>query len=197
MGVYIFTLEDLLRYGTITREQLETLKNALLGREDILIVGASRAGKTKLVEALIHLIPDDRKIAVVTAYNEFKQFRENIVVINTEFGQESLKNRTRGVIEKIRRINPDYIVIDTIHTVHVPTILSELLDDYAFIVTSLAMSGDIIGEVKHWLRAEDDVIGRFEIVVELKRDFRTNTRKVNRIYAVRKEDGKIKLEGIA
>ncbi len=197
MGVYIFTPEDLLRYGTITREQLETLKNALLGREDILIVGASRAGKTKLVEALIHLIPDDRKIAVVTAYNEFKQFRENIVVINTEFGQESLKSRTRGVIEKIRRINPDYIVIDTIHTVHVPTILSELLDDYAFIVTSLAMSGDIIEEVKHWLRAEDDVIGRFEIVVQLKRDFRTNTRKVNRIYAVRKEDGKIKLEGIA
>lgn len=197
MGVYIFTPEDLLRYGTITQEQLEVLKNALLERKDILIVGKSRAGKTKFVEALIHLIPADRKIAAVTAYNEFKQFRENIVVINTEFGQDSLKNRTARVIEKIRRMNPDYVVIDTIHTVHVPAILSELLDDYTFIVTSLAMSDDIVEEVRHWLRADDDVMAKFDVVVELKRDLRTNTRRVNRIYAVKKEDGKIKLEDIA
>ncbi len=197
MGIYIFTPEDLLRYGTLTHEQLELLKNALLERKDILVLGASRSGKTKLVEALIHLIPDDRKIAVVTAYNEFKQFRENIVVINTEFGQDSLKNRTEHVIEKIKRINPDYVVIDTIHTVHVPTILDQLLDDYTFIVTSLAMSDDIIEEVRHWLKANDDVISRFDVIVELKRDFRTNTRKVNRIYAVKKEDGEIKLEGMS
>jgi len=197
VGIYIFTPEDLLRYGTLTHEQLELLKNALLERKDILVLGASRSGKTKLVEALIHLIPDDRKIAVVTAYNEFKQFRENIVVINTEFGQDSLKNRTEHVIEKIKRINPDYVVIDTIHTVHVPTILDQLLDDYTFIVTSLAMSDDIIEEVRHWLKANDDVISRFDVIVELKRDFRTNTRKVNRIYAVKKEDGEIKLEGMS
>ncbi|WP_461866019.1 ATPase [Thermococcus sp.] len=197
MGVYIFTPEDLLRYGTLTHEQLEVLKRALLERKDVLIVGTSRAGKTKLVEALIHLIPDDRKIAVVTAYNEFKQFRENIVVINTEFGQDSLKSRTERVIEKIRRINPDYVVIDTIHTVHVPTILSELLDDYTFIVTSLAMSDDIIDEIRHWLGVNDDIISKFDIIVELKRDFRTNTRRVNKIYAVKREDGRIKLEDIA
>ncbi|WP_456396005.1 ATPase [Thermococcus sp.] len=197
MGGYIFTPEDLLRYGTVTREQLEILKRALLERKDILIAGTSRAGKTKFVGALIHLVPADRKIAVVTAYNEFKQFKENTVVINTEFGQDSLKNRTERVMEKIRRLNPDYVVIDTIHTVHVPTILSRLLDDYTFIVTSLAMSKDIIDEVRHWLRADDDVIAKFDVVVELKRDFRTNTRRVNRIYAVKAEDGKIKLEDIA
>ncbi|NJE42727.1 ATPase, T2SS/T4P/T4SS family [Thermococcus sp. GR6] len=194
MGVYIFTPEDLLRYGTITEEQLEILKDALLERKDILIVGSSRSGKTKLVEALIHLIPDDRKVAVITAYSEFKPFKPNIVVIDTQFNPESLEKRTEDVIEKIKRINPDYIVIDTIHTVHVPTILSELLDDYTFIATSLAISGDIIEEVKHWLRANNDVMSKFDIVVELKRDFRTGTRKINRIYAVKKSGEKVELE---
>ncbi|NJE05929.1 ATPase [Thermococcus sp. M36] len=194
MGVYIFTPEDLLRYGTITEEQLEVLKKALLDRKDVLIVGSSRSGKTKLVEALIHLIPEDRKIAVITAYGEFKPFKPNIVVIDTQFDSRSLEARTKDVIEKIKRINPDYIVIDTIHTVHVPTILSELLDDYTFIATSLAISGDIIEEVKHWLRANNDVMSKFDIVVELKRDFRTGTRKINRIYAVKKSGEKVELE---
>ncbi|NJE84996.1 ATPase [Thermococcus sp. CX2] len=197
MGVYIFTPEDLLRYGTITEEQLEILKDALLERKDILIVGSSRSGKTKLVEALIHLIPDDRKVAVITAYSEFKPFRPNIVVIDTQFNPESLEKRTKEVIEKIKRINPDYVIIDTIHTVHVPTILSELLDGYTFIATSLVMSGDIVEEVRHWLRADDGVIGKFDIIVELKRDFRTGTRRINKIYAVKKSgDEKIELESL-
>ncbi|ANF22812.1 ATPase, T2SS/T4P/T4SS family [Thermococcus piezophilus] len=197
MGVYIFTPEDLLRYGTITEEQLEILKDALLEGKDILIVGSSRSGKTKLVEALISLIPDDRKVAVITAYSEFKPFRPNIVVIDTQFNPESLEKRTKEVIEKIKRINPDYVIIDTIHTVHVPTILSELLDGYTFIATSLVMSGDIVEEVRHWLRADDGVIGKFDIIVELKRDFRTGTRRINNIYAVKKSgDEKIELESL-
>jgi len=196
MGVYIFTPEDLLRYGTINPEQLEIIKTALLKKSDILVVGRNRAGKTKLIEAAIHLIPDNWKISVVTAYNEFKPFKENIKVISTEFDGKSLVERSKEVIEEIKKLNPDYVIIDTIHTVDIPLILKELIEDYPFIISSLVLSKDLVDEIKHWLRIDDVTLKEFEIVVELAFDFRTHARKVNAIYKVIEDGGKIKLEKI-
>ncbi|WP_297436745.1 ATPase [Thermococcus sp.] len=190
MGVYIFTPEDLLRYGTVTEAELDVLRNAVLDGKDILVVGSSRSGKTKLVEALVHFILDDRKVTVVTAYGEFKPFRPNIVVIDTQFDNRPLEKRTSEVISRIREIDPDYIVIDTIHTVDVSRIFRELIDDYAFIVTSLALTNDIKDEVRHWLRISGETFNKFDIVVELRRDWRTGMKKINRIYEVK--DGELR-----
>jgi len=185
MGVYIFKPEDLIRYGSARPEQMELLKEEVLGKKDILIVGTSRSGKTKLVEALLHYVPDDWKIAVVTAYGEFKPFKPNIEVIDTAFDQRSTEERTGEVIEKLRRLSPDYVVIDTLHTVSVPRILDELIDNYAFIVTSLAMSDDLKAEVMHWLGIDEKTFDRFDILVELKRDWRMGMKKINRIYRIK------------
>ena len=189
MGVYLFTPEDLIRYGSARPEQLEVLREAILGKKDILIVGSSRSGKTKLVEALMHYIPDDWKVAVITAYGEFKPFKPNIIVIDTQFDQRPLERRTDEVIEKLRAINPVYIVIDTLHTVDSARIFRELIDDYAFIVTSLALNDHIKSEVRHWLRIDDETFNKFDIVVYLKRDFRTGRKVIDRIYRVK--DGEL------
>jgi type IV secretory pathway ATPase VirB11/archaellum biosynthesis ATPase len=189
MGVYLFTPEDLIRYGSARPEQLEVLREAVLGKKDILIVGSSRSGKTKLVEALMHYIPDDWKVAVVTAYGEFKPFKPNIIVIDTQFDQRPLERRTDEVIEKLKAINPVYIVIDTLHTVDSARIFRELIDDYAFIVTSLALNEDIKSEVRHWLRIDEETFNKFDIVVYLKRDFRTGMKVIDRIYRVK--DGEL------
>ena len=189
MGVYIFTPEDLVRYGSATEEQFEVLKGEILNRKDVLIVGSSRSGKTKLVEALMHFIPYDWKVAVITAYGEFKPFKPNIVVVDTQFEGQPLENRTSDVISRIKAINPDYVVIDTLHTIDVARVLRELIDDYAFIVTSLALTDDIKSEVRHWLRISGETFDKFDVVVELKRDWRKGIKKIDRIYRVR--DGEL------
>ncbi|NJE26715.1 ATPase [Thermococcus sp. MV5] len=194
MGVYIFTPEDLLRYGTISKHQLEVIEETILKKEDILVVGTSRAGKTKLIEAIIHLIPDEWKIAVVTAYGEFKPFKKNIHVIDTEFNQKSTKHRTQEVIDKIRNLNPDYVVIDTLHTIDIPYLLDKIIDDYPFIISSLVISRGLLEEIKHWLKIDDRTLGRFELIIELYRDIKTGLRKVNAIYKVVKKGEKIELE---
>ena len=185
MGVYLFTPEDLIRYGSARPEQLEVLREAILEKKDILIVGSSRSGKTKLVEALMHYIPDDWKVAVVTAYGEFKPFKPNIIVIDTQFDSRPLEKRTDEVIEKLRAVNPVYIVIDTLHTVDSARIFRELIDDYAFIVTSLALTDDIKGEVKHWLRIDEETFDKFDIMVYLKRDWRSGKKVVDTVYMVK------------
>jgi type IV secretory pathway ATPase VirB11/archaellum biosynthesis ATPase len=189
MGIYVFTPDDLVRYGSARPEQLELLKEKILNKKDILIVGTSRSGKTKLVEALIHYVPDDWRIAVVTAYGEFKPFRPNIEIVDTQFDQRPLKARTREVIEKLKRLDPDYVVVDTLHTVDVAEILGRLIDEYAFIVTSLALNDDVKSEVMHWLRIPEDVFNRFDVVVVMKRDFRTGRRTIDRIYEIK--DGEL------
>ena len=189
MGVYIFTPEDLLRYGTITEAELGVLRDAVLRKKDVLVVGSSRSGKTKLVEALIHLVPEDRKIAVITAYGEFKPFRSNIIIVDTQFDSQPLEKRTSDVIDRVKHINPDYVVIDTVRTVNVSEVLRALIDEPGFIVTSLVMTEDIKDEVKHWLGIDDDLFGRFDVVVELRREFRTGRRAVDGVYRIR--DGEL------
>lgn len=189
MGVYVFTPDDLVRYGSARPEQLELLREKILEKKDILIVGTSRSGKTKLVEALLHYVPDAWKVAVVTAYGEFKPFRENIEIVDTQFDRKPLRVRTEEVIGRLKSIDPDYVVIDTLHTVSVPKILEELIEMYAFIVTSLALTDGIKGEVMHWLRIDEKTFNRFDVVVVMKRDFRTGKRTIDRIYAVK--DGKL------
>ncbi len=62
MGVYIFKPEDLIRYGSARPEQMELLKEEILAKRDVLIAGTSRSGKTKLVEALLHYVPEEWKV---------------------------------------------------------------------------------------------------------------------------------------
>lgn len=133
----------------------------------------------------MHFIPDDWKVAVITAYGEFKPFKPNIVVIDTQFEGRPLEVRTSEVISKIKAINPDYVVIDTVHTIDVARVFRELIDDYAFIVTSLALTDDIKGEVKHWLRIDEETFDKFDIVVYLKRDWRTGRKVIDRVYRVK------------
>lgn len=156
-------------------------------KEDIIIVGGPRAGKTKLIEALTFLIPENWKIGVITAYNEFKPFKGNIYVINTEFDGRTVEERTSEVIEKIKEIDPDYVIVDTLHTIDVPRILKELIDSYGFIVTSLALSRDLLSEIVHWLRIDEEILGKFDVVIELYRDIQTGHRKVNAIYEIKDE----------
>ncbi|WP_297536366.1 ATPase, partial [Thermococcus sp.] len=125
-----------------------------------------------------------------TAYGEFKPFRPNIEVIDTAFDGRPTEERTDEVIEKLRRLSPDYVVIDTLHTVSVPRILDRLIDDYAFIVTSLAMSDDLKAEVMHWLGIDEKTFDRFDVLVELSRDWRTGMKKINRIHKI--ENGELK-----
>lgn len=197
MGVYIFTPEDLLRYGTISKHQLEIIRESISKREDILVVGTSRSGKTKLIEAMIHLIPDDWKIAVITAYGEFKPFKENIHVIDTEFNEKSTKQRTKDVIKKIKELTPDYVIIDTLHTIDIPYLLDKIIDDYPFIISSLVLSRDLLDEIKHWLRIGDTTLARFELLIELYRDIKSGLRRVNTIYRIVQKEGRIELEKAA
>jgi len=73
--------------------------------------------------------------------------------------------------------------------VDVAKILRRLIDRYGFIVTSLSLSRNVLEEIKHWLRIDEDVLSKFELIIELYRDIKTGLRKVNAIYEIK--EGKL------
>lgn len=168
---------------------MEVFREVVFEKKDIFIVGMSRSGKIKFVEVFFYYVFDEWKIVVIMVYGEFKFFRFNIEVVDMEFDRCFMDVRIFEVIEKIRCINLDYVVIDMVYMVDVVMIFKILIDDYVFIVMLFVLIDDIKGEVMYWFRIDEDIFNRFDVVVELVRDWRIGFRKINRIYKVK--DGEL------
>lgn len=51
------------------------------------------------------------------------------------------------------------------------------------------MSNDLKAETMHWLGIYENTFNRFDVLVELSRDWRTGMKKINRIYRIK--DGEL------
>ena len=74
-----FTIEDLIRIGTITEEMAAYLQASILNRKNILISGGTGTGKTTLLNILADFIPDDDRLLVIEDTAEIHIRKPNLV----------------------------------------------------------------------------------------------------------------------
>lgn len=74
-----FTIEDLIRIGTITQDMAAYLRNAITGRKNILISGGTGTGKTTLLNILADFIPDEDRLIVIEDTAEIHIRKPNLV----------------------------------------------------------------------------------------------------------------------
>jgi pilus assembly protein CpaF len=74
-----FTMEDLIRVGTINKEIADLLHKAVLDRKNILISGGTGSGKTTILNILTDFIPDERRILVIEDTAEIHMRKSNVV----------------------------------------------------------------------------------------------------------------------
>ncbi|HET6844815.1 MAG TPA: ATPase, T2SS/T4P/T4SS family, partial [Candidatus Angelobacter sp.] len=74
-----FTMDDLIRIGTITKELAEILQSAILDRQNILISGGTGTGKTTILNILTDFIPDERRLLVIEDTAEIHIRKPNVV----------------------------------------------------------------------------------------------------------------------
>jgi pilus assembly protein CpaF len=74
-----FTIDNLIRIGTITEATTTYLKQAIINRKNILISGGTGTGKTTLLNILADFIPDEDRLLVIEDTAEIHIRKPNLV----------------------------------------------------------------------------------------------------------------------
>src|SRR5690606_7313874 len=107
------TVEDLIRFGTLTEPVAELLRACVLGRLDIVISGGTGTGKTTLLNVLSQYLPADERIITIEDSAELRLGQEH--VLRLEYRPPNLEGKgevtIRDLVRNALRMRPDRIVV--------------------------------------------------------------------------------------
>jgi pilus assembly protein CpaF len=76
-----FSVENLIEFGTITREAMEFLKACVIAKVNVIISGGTGSGKTTTLNVFSGFIPDNERIVTIENAAELQLRQEHIVTL--------------------------------------------------------------------------------------------------------------------
>jgi pilus assembly protein CpaF len=108
-----FTVEDLIRFGTMTPEIAEFLRACVIARLNIVVSGGTGSGKTTLLNVLSGFIPNDERIVTIENAAELQLRQEHVVSLESR--PPNIEGRgevsIRDLVVNSLRMRPDRIVV--------------------------------------------------------------------------------------
>jgi len=112
-AVKAITMDDLLRYESLTPAMGEVLKGVVRARLNVLISGGTGSGKTSLLNVLSGYIPHSERIITVEDAAELQMQQPHVVRLETRQsnveGQGAIAQR--DLVKNALRMRPDRIII--------------------------------------------------------------------------------------
>ena len=107
------TTEDLIAFGSMTKEMALFLREAVRARQNILVSGGTGSGKTTLLNILSQFIPEGERLVTVEDSAELKLSHRNIVRLETRPANVEGKGRItiRDLVVNCLRMRPDRIIV--------------------------------------------------------------------------------------
>ena len=107
------TVEQLIEYGSISREVVEFIRACVLGRLNIIISGGTGSGKTTLLNVLSGFIPDDERIVTIEDAAELQLRQEHVITLEARPANIEGKGQItiRDLVINALRMRPDRIVV--------------------------------------------------------------------------------------
>jgi pilus assembly protein CpaF len=107
------TVEDLIRFGTLSRATADFLEACVRGRRNIVVSGGTGSGKTTMLNLLSGFVPYDERIVTIEDAAELQLRQEHVVRLesrpkNSE-GRGAIS--TRDLVKNALRMRPDRIVV--------------------------------------------------------------------------------------
>ena len=108
-----FTVDDLIEFGTLTREMAEFLRIAVKHRKNIVISGGTGSGKTSLLNVVSSFIPTDERIVTIEDAAELRLPQEHVVSLESKPPNIEGKGDIpiRKLVINSLRMRPDRIVV--------------------------------------------------------------------------------------
>ena len=108
------TMEDLIRFGSVTQEAADFLEILVKSGYNLLISGGTSSGKSSLLGALTDYIPDNERIILIEDSAELQiQGIENLVRLESKNSNAQGKGMVsmRDLIRASLRMRPDRIIV--------------------------------------------------------------------------------------
>ncbi len=107
------TIEDLIRFGSMTNEIAEFMRACVIARLNIVVSGGTGSGKTTLLNVLSGFIPNDERIVTIENAAELQLRQEHVVSLETR--PANIEGRGEITIQDLvvncLRMRPDRIVV--------------------------------------------------------------------------------------
>ena len=107
------TTEDLIGFGSMTKDMALFLQEAVRSRQNILVSGGTGSGKTTLLNVLSQFIPQGERVVTVEDSAELKLSHRNIVRLEARPANIEGKGRIaiRDLVINCLRMRPDRIIV--------------------------------------------------------------------------------------
>jgi pilus assembly protein CpaF len=107
------TVDDLIRFGTMTPEIAQFLKACVNARMNIVVSGGTGSGKTTLLNVLSSFIPSDERIVTIENAAELQLRQEHVVTLESRPPNIEGKGEVtiRDLVINALRMRPDRIVV--------------------------------------------------------------------------------------
>ena len=107
-----FTIDELVRIGTLSTDAAARIRHAIEARENILISGGTGTGKTTLLNALAAFLPPSDRIVVIEETSELQIAMPNVVRFEARRAQRELPAVTvRDLLRATLRHRPDRVIL--------------------------------------------------------------------------------------
>ncbi|MBZ0285893.1 MAG: CpaF family protein [Anaerolineae bacterium] len=107
------TVDDLIRYGSMTKEIAEFLRACIISRLNIVVAGGTGSGKTTLLNVLSGFIPNNERIVTVENAAELQLRQEHVITLESRPSNIEGKGAIsiQDLVVNCLRMRPDRIVV--------------------------------------------------------------------------------------
>jgi pilus assembly protein CpaF len=107
------TVEDLIRFGTVTEELVEFLRAAVIAATNVVVSGGTGTGKTTFLNILSSYIPAEDRIITIENAAELQLRQEHVVTLESRPPNVEGKGEIsiRDLVINSLRMRPDRIVV--------------------------------------------------------------------------------------
>jgi pilus assembly protein CpaF len=108
-----FTIEDLVKFGTLTDEMGQFVRACVRGRLNIVVSGGTGSGKTTTLNVLSGFIPEDERIVTIEDAAELQLAQEHVVTLEARPANVEGRGAVsiRELVINALRMRPDRIVV--------------------------------------------------------------------------------------